>query len=489
MHPSHATSPALSEVSNNGPQTPEHSQSTPPDMDKMLSIRHSYSSSASFLYPLNQKGLGKVNNPLPSILSPSLGEMGRVGSIGSVGSSGGWADNIPEPMQKETLFEELAAAASPMPHGVDHGYAMSAETVQSGVTENVVAPKTELSSQRVRTTDFMFCISKVEEYQSSDADEAGAKLVGLTEFPNKNSGYGGGPEWVNPRDLRVGAALVLRDYLKEGPVIPPADGDMDIDLPKSTLITPGNKGKRVWQWTPPASTTNVPGPSRHQGAINRTSGSKTKVPSNQSSETMVPTTSSSGETLVPTKRLAAAVVSCAPLPLPVPKPKVSLSANQSAKPEARPQTPKVPGTSAALMQPQGMSYTSAAKLSPNATKTEPGPSPRGSGVDTGKLVEMARLFSDLEPERLEAMCRVGFGDRSNAAHVPSPNVMSTLSAGPTLIPSASSAHEVLQIPPTVDDDPFVTQTLALIYLAALFLHCYRNGNYVNTVPANLESSY
>ncbi|KAJ3557135.1 hypothetical protein NP233_g11823 [Leucocoprinus birnbaumii] len=49
------------------------------------------------------------------------------------------------------------------------------------------------------------------------------------------------------------------------------------------------------------------------------------------------------------------------------------------------------------------------------------------------------------------------------------NVMSTSSAGPTLIPSASSAHEVLQIPPTIDDDP--------------------NGNYVNTVPANLESSY
>ncbi|KAJ3563064.1 hypothetical protein NP233_g9181 [Leucocoprinus birnbaumii] len=48
-------------------------------------------------------------------------------------------------------------------------------------------------------------------------------------------------------------------------------------------------------------------------------------------------------------------------------------------------------------------------------------------------------------------------------------VMSTSSAGPTLIPSASSAHEVLQIPPTIDDDP--------------------NGNYVNTVPANLESSY
>ncbi|KAJ3553384.1 hypothetical protein NP233_g12659 [Leucocoprinus birnbaumii] len=69
------------------------------------------------------------------------------------------------------------------------------------------------------------------------------------------------------------------------------------------------------------------------------------------------------------------------------------------------------------------------------------------------------------------------------------DVMSTSSAGPTLIPSASSAHEVLQIPPTIDDDPFVTQTLASIYLAAPFLHCYRNGNYVNTVPANLESSY
>ncbi|KAJ3560087.1 hypothetical protein NP233_g11065 [Leucocoprinus birnbaumii] len=47
--------------------------------------------------------------------------------------------------------------------------------------------------------------------------------------------------------------------------------------------------------------------------------------------------------------------------------------------------------------------------------------------------------------------------------------MSTSSAGPTLIPSTSSAHKVLQIPPTIDDDP--------------------KGNYVNTIPANLENSY
>ncbi|KAJ3576609.1 hypothetical protein NP233_g309 [Leucocoprinus birnbaumii] len=67
--------------------------------------------------------------------------------------------------------------------------------------------------------------------------------------------------------------------------------------------------------------------------------------------------------------------------------------------------------------------------------------------------------------------------------------MSTSSNGPTLIPSASSAHEILEIPPVVEDDPFVTQTLASIYLAAPFLHCYRNGNYVDTVPTNLESSY
>ncbi|KAJ3566510.1 hypothetical protein NP233_g6964 [Leucocoprinus birnbaumii] len=68
-------------------------------------------------------------------------------------------------------------------------------------------------------------------------------------------------------------------------------------------------------------------------------------------------------------------------------------------------------------------------------------------------------------------------------------VMSTSSAGPTLILSTSSAHEVLQIPPTIDGDSFVTQTLASIYLAAPFLHCYRNGNYINTIPANLENSY
>ncbi|KAJ3552645.1 hypothetical protein NP233_g12833 [Leucocoprinus birnbaumii] len=69
------------------------------------------------------------------------------------------------------------------------------------------------------------------------------------------------------------------------------------------------------------------------------------------------------------------------------------------------------------------------------------------------------------------------------------NVMSTSSAGPTLIPSASSAHKVLSIPPTIDGDLFVMQTLASIYLAAPFLYCYRKGNYINTVPANLENSY
>ncbi|KAJ3561033.1 hypothetical protein NP233_g10445 [Leucocoprinus birnbaumii] len=449
IHSSRTTSPASSEASSNGPRTPERSQSTPPDLDKTPSIRRSYSSNASFPFPLNQEGLGKVNNPLPSVLSPSLGEMGRAGSIGSVGSGGGWADDIPEPLQKGTLFEELAVAASPMPNGVDHGSAMSAEAVQSGVTENAVTPKPEVSSQRVRTTDFMFCISKVEEYQSSNADEVGAKLVGLAEFFDKNSGYGGGPKWVDPRDLRVGAALwallqsvfesgwdrlpidannpnsplvigALRDYLKEGPVMPPADGDMDIDLPESTPITPGNKGKRVRRRTPPAPTTNTPGPSRHQGAIDRTPGSETKVPSTQSGETKVPATSSSGETQVPTKRPAAAVVSRAPPPPPAPKPKASSGANQSAKPEAGPQTPKVPDTSAAQTRPQGMSYASAAKRGPNATNAEPVPPPRGSSIDAGKLVEMARLFPDLEPERLEAMCRAGFGDGSVPTHVPSP---------------------------------------------------------------------
>ncbi|KAJ3565119.1 hypothetical protein NP233_g7843 [Leucocoprinus birnbaumii] len=385
----------------------------------------------SFLFPLNQEGLGKFNNPIPPILSPSLGEMGRAMSCGS-GSR--WADEFPEPAQKGTLFGELAAAASPMPHGVDHRSAKSAEAVQSRVTENVVAPKPELLSQKVRTTDFMFCISKVEEYQSSDVDAAGAKLVGLAEFFDKNLGYGGdkGPKWVDPRDLRVGAVLwalfqavfksgwdrlpidannlnsplvigALRNFLQEGPALPPADGKMDINLPESTPITPGNKGKKVWQQTPPAPSTNVPGPSRHQGAINHIPGSETKVPSTQSA-----------------KRPAAAVVSHAPPPLPVPKPKVSSSTHQCAKPEAGPQTPKVPGTNTAPMQPQGMSYASAAERSLNATRAEPVPSPRGSGVDAGKLVGMGRLFPDLEPERLEAMCHVGFGDGSDSTHVPSP---------------------------------------------------------------------
>ncbi|KAJ3566498.1 hypothetical protein NP233_g6971 [Leucocoprinus birnbaumii] len=76
-----------------------------------------------------------------------------------------------------------------------------------------------------------------------------------------------------------------------------------------------------------------------------------------------------------------------------------------------------------------------------------------------------------------------------AIFIPTHNVMSMSSAGPTLIPSASSAHKVLSIPPTIDGDPFITQTLASIYLAAPFLHYYRKGNYVNTVPANLENSY
>ncbi|KAJ3566677.1 hypothetical protein NP233_g6852 [Leucocoprinus birnbaumii] len=67
--------------------------------------------------------------------------------------------------------------------------------------------------------------------------------------------------------------------------------------------------------------------------------------------------------------------------------------------------------------------------------------------------------------------------------------LGTSSAGPTLIPSAFSAHKVLQIPPTIDGDLFVMQTLVSIYLAAPFLHCYRKGNYINTVPANLENSY
>ncbi|KAJ3559296.1 hypothetical protein NP233_g11301 [Leucocoprinus birnbaumii] len=66
---------------------------------------------------------------------------------------------------------------------------------------------------------------------------------------------------------------------------------------------------------------------------------------------------------------------------------------------------------------------------------------------------------------------------------------SKLGLRPTLIPSTSSTHEVLRILPTIDGDSFVTQTLTSIYLAALFLHCYRNGNYINTVPANLENSY
>ncbi|KAJ3560515.1 hypothetical protein NP233_g10787 [Leucocoprinus birnbaumii] len=318
-------------------------------MDKTPSIRCSYSFNAPYPFPLNQEGLGKADNLLPPILSPSLGEMGRAVSNGSVGSGGGWADDIPEPLQKGTLFDKLAAAASPTPHGVNHGSAMSAEAVHSGVIEKAVTPKPELSSQRVRTTDFMFCISKVEGYQSSDADVAGAKLVGLAEFFDKNSGYGGGPEWVDPRDLRLGAALWAflqsvfeSDYLKEGPVMPPVDGDMDIDPPESTPITPGNKGKRVQRRTPPAPTTHAPGPSRHQGAIDRTPGSETKVPSTQSgvtkvpstqsgvtkvpstqsSMTKVPATSSSGVTQVPTKRPAAAVVSRAPPPPPAPKPKV-----------------------------------------------------------------------------------------------------------------------------------------------------------------------
>ena len=114
------------------------------------------------------------------------------------------------------------------------------------------------------------------------------------------------------------------------------------------------------------------------------------------------------------------VASHAPPPPLAPKPKALSSANQSAKPEAGPQTPKVPGTSAAQAWPQGMSYASPAKRGLNATKAEPVPPPRGSSVDAGKLVKMARLFPDLEPERLEAMCRVGFGDGSTPSHVASP---------------------------------------------------------------------
>ena len=214
-HSSRVTSPALSEASNNGPQAPECSRSTPPDLDKTLLSRRSQSSNMSFPFPLNQEGLGNVHNSIPPILSPSLGEMERAVSYGS---GGGWADEFPEPVQKGTLFEEVAAAASPTPHGVNHGSAESAEAVQSGVTENAVTPKPELLSQRVRTTDFMFCILKVEEYQSSDADVAGAKLVGLAEFFDKNLGYSGGPEWVDPRDLRVGAALwaLLQSVFESG---------------------------------------------------------------------------------------------------------------------------------------------------------------------------------------------------------------------------------------------------------------------------------
>ena len=58
--------------------------------------------------------------------------------------------------------------------------------------------------------------------------------------------------------------------------MPLVDGDMDIDPPESTPITPGNKGKRVRRRTLPAPTTNAPGPSRHQGAIDQTPGSETK---------------------------------------------------------------------------------------------------------------------------------------------------------------------------------------------------------------------
>ncbi|KAJ3563554.1 hypothetical protein NP233_g8865 [Leucocoprinus birnbaumii] len=148
-----------------------------------------------------------------------------------------------------------------------------------------------------------YAYANIKWRSTSPVDAAEAKLVGLAEFLDKNSGYSGnkGPEWVDPREPRVGAALwvllqasnsplvigALRDFLKEGPVMPPADGEMDIDPPESTPITPGNKGKRVRHRTPPAPSTNVPGPSRHQEAIDCIPGSETKVPSTQNGVTKV----------------------------------------------------------------------------------------------------------------------------------------------------------------------------------------------------------